>query len=67
MIRTVEAVIDAEGNVGLLEEIQLLGPRRALVTILEDAPRRDETALLGKAALAGDWRRPEEDAASSHP
>ena len=65
MIRTVEAVVDPAGNVRLLEEVQLPGPRRALVTILEDAPRSEETALLSEAALA-DWNRPEEDAAWSH-
>ena len=65
MIRTVEAVVDSSGNVRLLEEVQLPGPRRALVTILEDAPRSEETALLSEAALA-DWDRPEEDAAWSH-
>jgi hypothetical protein len=65
MIRTVEAVVDSSGNVRLLEEVQLPGPRRALVTILEDAPRSQETALLSEAALA-DWSRPGEDAAWSH-
>jgi hypothetical protein len=65
MIRTVEAVVDSSGNVRLLEDIQLPGPRRALVTILEDAPRSEETALLSEAALA-DWSRSEEDAAWSH-
>jgi hypothetical protein len=65
MMRTVEAVVDSAGNVRLLEEIQLPGPRRALVTILEDAPRSEETALLSEAALA-DWNLPEEDAAWSH-
>jgi len=65
MIRTVEAVVDSAGNVRLLEEVQLPGPRRALVTILEDAPRSEETALLSEAALA-DWNQPEEDAAWSH-
>jgi hypothetical protein len=38
MIRTIEAVIDASGNVQLLEPIQLKGVRRALVTILEEPP-----------------------------
>lgn len=66
MIRTVEAVIDPHGNVRLLEDVRLPGPRRALVTILEDSPRGDETALLSEAALAADWNRPEEDAAWSH-
>ena len=65
MIRTVEAVIDPEGNVRLLEAVQLAGSRRALVTILDDAPRGDEAALLSERALA-DWNRPEEDAAWSH-
>lgn len=65
MIRTVEAVIDPEGNVRLLEAVQLPGSRRALVTILDDAPRGDEAALLSERALA-DWSRPEEDAAWSH-
>jgi hypothetical protein len=65
MIRTVEAVVDPNGNVRLLEDIRLAGPRRALVTILDDAPRGEETALLSERALA-DWGRPEEDAAWSH-
>jgi hypothetical protein len=65
MIRTVEAVVDSSGNVRLLEEVHLPGARRALVTILEDAPRSEETAMLSEAALA-DWSRPEEDAAWSH-
>ena len=65
MIRTVEAVVDPNGNIRLLEDIHLSGPRRALVTILDDAPRSEETALLSERALA-DWSRPEEDAAWSH-
>lgn len=58
MIRTVEAVVDPNGNVRLLEDIQLPGPRRALLTILDDAPRSEETALLSEGAL-----RPEYDLA----
>ncbi len=37
--------------------------RRALVTILEEAPDAHDTALLSEAALAEDWNRAEEDAA----
>ena len=68
MIKTVEAVIDEQGRVNLLEPIHLPAMRRALVTILEEAPviRVPETALLSEAALAKDWNRPEEDAAWSH-
>lgn len=67
-MRTVEAVIDEQGAVRLLEEIQLPESRRALVTILEQEPSeyRNETALLSEAALAEDWNRPEEDAAWAH-
>ena len=68
MIRTVEATIDEQGNVRLLEPVKLGSTRRALVTILEDAPaaQANETALLSEAALAKDWNRPEEDVAWSH-
>ena len=68
MIRTVEAVIDEQGNVRLLEPVHLPSVRRALVTILEDRPTAgaSEIALLSEAALAEDWNRPEEDEAWSH-
>lgn len=68
MIRTLEAVIDEHGNVRLLESVELASARRALVTILEERPGAGaaETALLGEAALAEDWDRPEEDEAWSH-
>lgn len=38
MFQTIEAVIDEQGNVRLLEPIQLPTARRALVTILEYEP-----------------------------
>lgn len=68
MFQTIEAVIDEQGNVRLLEPIQLPVARRALVTILEHEPLDSisETALLSEPALAEDWDRPEEDAAWSH-
>jgi hypothetical protein len=68
MIKTVEAIIDPDGKVLLLESVQIKEPRRALVTILEDEPaaRISETALLSEQALAEDWNRAEEDEAWSH-
>jgi len=68
MRRTVNAVIDEQGNVRLLEPVQLPTARRALVTILDERPIDgvSETALLSEAALAEDWNRPEEDEAWSH-
>jgi hypothetical protein len=66
MIKTVEAVIDGQGTVRLLQPVDLGSSRRALVVILDEpGPIGDETALLSEPALA-DWSRPEEDAAWSH-
>lgn len=68
MIQTIEAVIDEDGKVHLLEAVRLPEARRALVTILEEepAPEVSETALLSEPSLAEDWNRPEEDEAWSH-
>lgn len=68
MIRTVEAVIDEEGNVRLLEAVRPPAARRALVMILEEGPatQASEGALLSEETLAQDWDRPEEDEAWSH-
>lgn len=67
MLRTIEAMIEADGNVRLLEDITLAGPRRALVTVLDEPAdeARNATALLSESALA-DWNREEEDAAWAH-
>lgn len=68
MIQTVEAVIDEQGNVRLLEPIHLPGARRALVMIMEEQAGSgvSETTLLSEAALAEDWNQPEEDKAWAH-
>ena len=66
MRQTIEATIDEQGNVRLLQPVQLSKPRRAYVTILDDEREIPETALLSEAALAEDWDRPEEDSAWSH-
>ncbi len=66
MIRILEAVVDEQGTVRLLEAVSLPQERRALVTILEEPPAvTHETALLSEAALQ-DWNRPEEEAAWSY-
>ena len=67
MIQTVEALIDEDGTVSLLEAVRLPSARRALVTILEEpAVKESEAALLSEAALGRDWNRIEEDEAWSH-
>lgn len=66
MLHTVEAVIEPDGRVRLLEPLTFPESRRALVTVLPQAA--DEavaSALLSEAALA-DWNREEEDAAWAH-
>lgn len=69
MLRTIEAIIEPDGRVRLLEAVELSGTRRALVTLLEEAAEEaagEVTALLSEPALAEDWNRPEEDAAWAH-
>ncbi|MYA23961.1 MAG: hypothetical protein F4Z30_14805 [Gemmatimonadetes bacterium] len=66
MTKIIEAVIDEQGNVSLLEPVQLPKPQRAFVTFLSTVSDMAETALLCEAALAEDWNRPEEDAAWAH-
>ena len=54
MIRTIEAVIDEEGQIRLLEVVKVSKSRRVLVTISDEepAPFSQETALLSESALA---------------
>ncbi|MDX6383434.1 MAG: hypothetical protein QOK48_1007 [Blastocatellia bacterium] len=69
MIQTFEAIIEPDGKVLLLEDVQLSESRRALVTILDDEPASSAvpvTAVLSEQALAEDWNRPEEDEAWAH-
>lgn len=65
-MKTVEAVVEPNGEVRLMEPLRVPSPRRALVTILEEAPTVHDAALLSEAALAEDWNRAEEDAAWAH-
>jgi len=67
MLQTVEAQIDENGQIRLLEPLTLPHPRRVLVTILPSYPKEEnETALLSEASLAVDWNRKEEDEAWAH-
>jgi hypothetical protein len=67
MPRVIEALVEADGQVRLLEEVTLSGPRRAIVTLLDEPGEESAhaTALLSEAALS-DWNREEEDAAWAH-
>ena len=60
MSQTVEAIVDKDGKVELLESIRLAETRRALVTILDEEPA-DEAALeLGYQQMAQDEERESE-------
>lgn len=65
MLKTLEATVDTDGGIHLLEPLKLWHSCRAIVTIIEE-PDVPETALLSQQTLARDWNRPEEDAAWSH-
>jgi hypothetical protein len=65
MLTAIEATIDENGRIRLVEPLHLSHPCRAIVTIM-DKPEVAETALLSQQALARDWERPEEEEAWSH-
>lgn len=65
-MKTVEAIIETNGEVHLVEPLYVPTPRRALVTILEEVPTVHDAALLSEAALAEDWNRVEENVAWAH-
>lgn len=63
MRQTIEAIIDCEGRVQLMEKISIARTRRALVTILEEVedesgvelPKRDVSAsIVGSLELLSD-------------
>ena len=67
MLRTIEAVVEADGHVRLLEPVSVQNPRRALLTILDEPAEESANlpALLSELALE-DWNRPEEEDAWRH-
>jgi predicted DNA-binding antitoxin AbrB/MazE fold protein len=66
MPRTVEAVVEKDGSLRLLEEVELREGERALVTILSDDVQANDDALLSEPALAAEWEREEEADAWRH-
>ena len=67
MKQTVEAIIDEQGHVRLVEPIKIKGIHRALVTVLDETPEEiGETTQLAEKSLAEDWLKAEEDEAWAH-
>jgi hypothetical protein len=60
MSQTIEAVINQDGKVHLLKSIRLDEARRALVTILDEAPTEDAALELGYQQMAQDEERESE-------
>ncbi len=60
VMRTIEAIIEADGTVELLEPVRPRARCRAVVLILEDEGDVASDATLSEAALARDWARPDE-------
>lgn len=60
MSQTVEAVINEDGKVQLLQSVQLKEARRALVTILDDAPTEESALELGYQEMAQNEQRESE-------
>lgn len=65
MLHTVEAVIDTQGHVQWLEQVQLRAPQRVLITLLDTPPSVDEALALAEPALV-DWLNDSEEAAWAH-
>ncbi len=69
MLKTIEAVLEKDGSLHLLENIELSQSKRVLVVFLEedaDANGVSDTARLSEASLAEDWNRKQEDEAWQH-
>ena len=69
MLKTVEAVLEKDGRLRLLEKVNLTHAQRVLITFLDETTESEgtlDTALLSEPALAEDWNRPEEDEAWQH-
>lgn len=65
VLKTVEAIVEKDGSIRLLEDVDLSQAKRVLVTILDEDYASD-TALLSEASLSKDWNREEEDEAWRH-
>ena len=55
MLRTVEAVLETDGKVRLLEPVELPSPRRVLVTILNDDAKPERPVEKNRWARAAEY------------
>lgn len=55
MLRTVEAILETNGNVRLLEAVELSSARRVLVTILNDEAESERLVEKSRWARAAEY------------
>jgi len=69
MLRAIEVTIDINGIITPNEPLAVTGRRRAILTILDEAPVENDAmdcALMSEPALARYWSAPGEDEAWAH-
>ncbi|MEZ4698026.1 MAG: hypothetical protein R2832_16535 [Rhodothermales bacterium] len=69
MLKTVEAVLEKDGSLHLLEDIELTQATCVLVVFLDDEADADgisDTTQLSEASLGESWNRSAEDEAWRH-
>ena len=67
MLKSIEAIVEMNGEVRLKEPIRLDAPCRAILTLLDDdSAASGDAARLSEEALGADWNRTEENEAWSH-
>ena len=66
MLTTVEAVLQPDGRLKLLEPVHLDKPQHVLVTFIGSSDEAVSGLALSEASLATDWLRSEEEDAWAH-
>ncbi len=64
MLKTIEAVVEADSHIRVLERVDLIQGQRVLVTLLDDLQINKESidsTMLSEKALAVDWDREDEE------
>ena len=67
MLRTVQATIKEDGSVSFSENVNIVFPRKALITFLDEemdfVVTEEKTHLLSEDSLSKDWLLEEENTA----